>query len=97
MPSQAGWGGAQIRATVPIKLRQGQVVKHHMLWVTRPKPIILEPLCGLKMNLGVDQKGGENRESENSLTHDSAGINEKRRDRGHIRLSQLPCLNSKIA
>jgi len=63
-PSLAGQGGAQIEATVPTKLRRGQVVKHHILWVTRPKPIIRERLCssGADQGLGSERRGDESRE-----------------------------------
>jgi hypothetical protein len=44
--NRPGWvGGTQIRATLTTKSRQGQVLKHHILWVSRPKPIIWQLLC----------------------------------------------------
>src|SRR6266700_719653 len=78
--SVPGWTGrTQIRVTVPIKSRQGQVVKHHMLWVTRLKPIIWQRLCTfcLVSGYGVG-KEGKNRESEISLAQAVLESNQER-------------------
>jgi len=58
-PTQAGQGGALITLTVPTKLRRGQVVKHHSLWVSRPDHVILTSLCssGLVYACGSGRKG----------------------------------------
>src|SRR5579859_1478864 len=67
-PSLAGQGGAQIEATVPTKLPRGRVVKHHILWVTRPKPIIRQRLCSSDADQGRgSERRGMNRESTISL------------------------------
>ncbi len=60
-PSLAGQGGAQIEATVPTNLNRGQVVKHHILWVIRPKPIIRQQLC----SWDADQEPGSGRRGMN--------------------------------
>src|SRR5437016_3149853 len=63
--SVPGWTGrTQIRVTVPIKSRRGQVVKHHMLWVTRLKPIIWQRLCTfcLVCEYGIGKEGKNSRE-----------------------------------
>src|SRR5438034_764736 len=79
--SVPGWTGrTQIRVTVPIKSRRGQVVKHHILWVTRLKPIIWQRLCTFCLVCGYGVgKEGKNRESETSLIQACSGSNEERR------------------
>ena len=75
-PSRAGRGGAQTSPTVPINLRRGQVVKHHILWVTRPKRSILQLLCNscaLK-GFALEWRGRES-ESQISLARRSRECN----------------------
>ena len=70
-----GWkGGAQIRATVPTKLRRGQVVKRHVLWVTHHPAAAMQ----LRHRSGTwIGKEGENRESKISVAQPGKRSNER--------------------
>jgi hypothetical protein len=68
MPSQAGEGEAQIRATVTAKSRRGQVRKHYIWYGLLLNPVRLNTQCSTSRQIEWEEdEGGENRESEISL------------------------------
>ena len=68
MPSQAGEGEAQIRATVTAKSRRGQVRKHYIWYGLLLDPVRLNTQCSTRLEIEWEEdEGGENRESTISL------------------------------
>jgi hypothetical protein len=69
MPSQAGEGQAQIRATVTAKSCRGQVRKHYIWYGLTPDRARLNTQCSICLQIGWgSEEGGEKRESHTSLT-----------------------------
>ncbi len=96
MPSQAGWGEAQIRATVTVKSSRGQVRKHYIWYGLLLDRARLNTQCSTdRSNWGGGEGGGKNRESEISLAQVTVNDNgemlfvtpaSRRLVRGHLAL-----------
>jgi hypothetical protein len=78
-PRQAN-GEARIAATVTAIYQAGQDIKPHMLWVSRPDPLILNTQCSTCPEFGCEKdEGRENRESNKSLAQAGGAINDELR------------------
>src|SRR6266852_6644469 len=96
MPSQAGWGEAQIRATVTAKSSRGQVRKHYIWYGLLLDRARLNTQCSTdRSNWGGGEGGGKNRESEISLAQVTVNDNgemffatpaSRRLSQGHLAL-----------
>src|SRR6267154_806599 len=67
--AQAGFGEAQIKATVTAKSCPGQVRKHYIWYGLTPDRARLNTQCSICLQIGREvTKEGEKRESQTSLT-----------------------------
>jgi hypothetical protein len=97
MPSQAGSGEAQIRATLTAKSRRGQVRKHYIWYGLVIDRARLHTQCSTCRQIQWESdEGGENRESQISLTQGANQGNCGNAGKRPVRQANWPCSGKQV-